>query len=129
VLLLAAVRRLLMACSALRTNLTVRELAAVVGLSKSTVHRIVAALTPGLAALGRPPADRDRRGCSGPSHPVFRGNRIVRDRDWRRHRRCRVRVEHTLARLKDWRVLRDHRRPVATSQRPWPPSPSFTTSS
>ena len=42
--------------------------------------------------------------------PVFRHNRIVRDRAWRRHRRRRARVEHTLARLKDWRVLRDHRR-------------------
>jgi hypothetical protein len=48
------------ACSALRTN-TVRELAAVVGLSKSTVHRIVAALTPRLAALAHPPPRRDRR--------------------------------------------------------------------
>jgi hypothetical protein len=178
------------ACSALRTNLTVRELAAVVGLSKSTVHRIVAALTPRLATLARPPTHRDRRetwivdgtliptrdhacaarsknyrwscnaqvlvrwrdrrvvatAAGGPGNrndtvhfrgsevetlclehhrvladggyrgvpglriPVFRGNRIVRDRAWRRHRRRRARVEHTLARLKNWRVLRDHRR-------------------
>jgi len=54
-------RRLLVACVALRTNLTMRELAAVVGLSKSTVHRIVEALTPALAGLARPPVRRDRR--------------------------------------------------------------------
>lgn len=42
--------------------------------------------------------------------PIFRGNRIVRDRRWRRHRKRRARVEHAIARLKDWRILRDHRR-------------------
>jgi hypothetical protein len=183
-------RRLLVACSALSTNLTFRELAAVVGLSKSTVHRIVAAFTPILAELARSPAHRDRRetwivdgtliptrdharaarsknyrwscnaqvlvrwrdrrviatSAGGPGNrndpirfrgsdvetlclehrrvladggyrgvpglriPVFRSNRIVRDRAWRRHRRRRARVEHTLARSKDWRGLRDHRR-------------------
>jgi hypothetical protein len=41
---------------------------------------------------------------------VFARNRIVRDAAWRRHRRKRARVEHAIARLKDWRVLRDHRR-------------------
>ena len=41
---------------------------------------------------------------------MFRNNRIVRDRAWRRHRRRRARVEHAIARLKDWRILRDHRR-------------------
>jgi hypothetical protein len=47
------------ACPALRTNLTIRELAAVTRLSKSTVHRIVAVMTSRLAALDRaPPADR-----------------------------------------------------------------------
>jgi len=40
----------------------------------------------------------------------FRRNRIVRDRAWRRHRRRRARVEHAIARLETWRVLRDHRR-------------------
>src|ERR1044071_10411994 len=42
--------------------------------------------------------------------PTFRGNRILRDRAWRRHRRRRARVEHAIARLKNWRILRDHRR-------------------
>ena len=181
--------RVLIACVALRTNLTVRELAAVVGISKSTAHRILAAVTPHLATLlGPPPSDRrgswvldgtliptrdhrraarsknyrwscnaqvlirrrDRRalaiGTGGPGNrnntvhyrgsvieglsqqhrhvladggyrgvrelvtPRFRGRRILRDRAWRSHRRRRARVEHVLARLKDWRVLRDHRR-------------------
>lgn len=182
--------RLLVACVALRTHLTMRELAAVVGFSKSTVHRVVAVFTPRLAGLARPPVRRDRRetwivdgtliptrdhasaarsknyrwscnaqvlvqwrdrrvvatsaggpgnrndplhfrdsevealclehrrvladggyrGVAGLRIPVFRSNRIVRDRAWRRHRRRRARVEHVLARLKDWRVLRDHRR-------------------
>ena len=30
--------------------------------------------------------------------PIFRGNRIVRDRRWRQHRRRRARVEHAIAR-------------------------------
>lgn len=51
--------RVLVACTALRTNLTLRELAAVLGISKSTVHRIVASVIPQLAALlVDPPLDR-----------------------------------------------------------------------
>jgi hypothetical protein len=55
-------------------------------------------------------ADGGYRGVSELVIPVFRSNRIVRDRRWRCHRRRRARVEHAIARLKDWRVLRDHRR-------------------
>ena len=55
-------------------------------------------------------ADGGYRGVPELITPVFQRNRIVRDRAWRRHRRRRARVEHALARLKDWRVLRDHRR-------------------
>jgi hypothetical protein len=55
-------------------------------------------------------ADGGYRGIAELVTPVFRGNRIVRDRAWRRHRRRRARIEHTIARLKNWRVLRDHRR-------------------
>ena len=44
------VTRASLTCIALRTNLTVRELAAVTRISKSTVHRIIAAITPQLAA-------------------------------------------------------------------------------
>lgn len=55
-------------------------------------------------------ADGGYRGIAELCTPRFRGNRIVRDAAWRRHRKRRARVEHALARLKDWRVLRDHRR-------------------
>lgn len=183
-------RRVLVTCVALRTNLTVRELAAVFAISKSQAHRILADLTPRLAALldqtviwdrrwswivdgtliptrdhhraaksknyrwscnaqilirrsdlrviavtaagpgnrndvvhyrstpietlcqrhGRVIADGGYRGVRELRTPVFRGRRILRDRRWRRHRKRRARVEHAIARLKDWRVLRDHRR-------------------
>src|SRR4030095_16195895 len=166
--------RVLVACATLRTNLTMRELAAVFAISKSQVHRIVADLTPRLAALLDEPGHRDQRStwivdgtliptrdhraaaksknyrwsCNahvlvrrcdlrviaiaggGPGHrndpvhyrgspseslcrshgrvladggyrgipelvtPVFRSNRIVRDRAWRQHRKRRARVEH-----------------------------------
>ena len=43
-------QRVLIACVAFRTNLTLRELAAVFGTSCSTVHRVVVAMTPRLAA-------------------------------------------------------------------------------
>jgi DNA-binding IclR family transcriptional regulator len=36
----------LVACAALRTNLTMRELAAVFRISKSAAHRIVTTMTP-----------------------------------------------------------------------------------
>ena len=45
--------RVLLTCIALRTNLTVRELAAVTRISKSTVHRIIAAVTPQLFLANR----------------------------------------------------------------------------
>jgi hypothetical protein len=183
--------RVLIACAALRTNLTYRELAAVFRISKSAAHRIVATMTPRLAAIARPSQpSMDRRwswvvdgtlvptrdhayaarsknyrwscnaqilvrrrdlriiasAAGGPGNrndsvhyrgslvetlcrqhgrvladggyrgvpelmtPTFHGRRIVRDAAWRRHRRRRARVEHAIARLKDWRVLRDHRR-------------------
>src|SRR5262249_6822717 len=52
--------RVLIACTALRTNLTVRELAAVFQISKSATHRIVAAITRRLAEL-TDPSRPDRR--------------------------------------------------------------------
>jgi hypothetical protein len=181
--------RVLLACIALRTNLTMRELAVLFATSSSTAHRVVVAMTPRLAA-GAAAVHRDRRwawvvdgtliptrdhrraaksknyrwscnaqilvrrcdllviaiAAGGPGNrndpvhyrgstveawcrrhgrvladggyrgvpelvtPQFRRNRIVRDHRWRRHRRRRARVEHAIARLKNWRVLRDHRR-------------------
>ena len=182
--------RVLIACVALRTNLTIRELAVVFQISKSAAHRMVATITPKLCALASEFACRDRRwswivdgtliptrdhsraaksknyrySCNAqilirrrdlqvvatsvggpgnrndPMHyrgssieglcrahgrvladggyrgvpelvtPRFRGRRTLRDGSWRRHRRRRARVEHAIARLKVWRVLRDHRR-------------------
>jgi hypothetical protein len=43
--------RVLITCAALRTNLTVRELAAVFQISKSAAHRVMTSLTPRLGAL------------------------------------------------------------------------------
>jgi hypothetical protein len=100
----------LITCAALRTNLTIREIAASFAISKSAAHRIVATMTPRLATLGRVLADGGYRGVPALVTPAFRGRRILRDRAWRRHRRRRARVEHAIARLKNWRVLRDHRR-------------------
>ena len=45
-------QHILITCAALRTNLTVRELAASFAISKSAAHRIVSTMTPRLAALG-----------------------------------------------------------------------------
>ena len=55
-------------------------------------------------------ADGGYRGQRHLVIPRFRGRRIIRDRVWRRHSNRRARIEHTIARLKCWRVLRDHRR-------------------
>lgn len=54
-------RRLTLVCTSLRTNLTLRELAAVFDISKSQVHRIVADLVPRLAALLPSRIDPDHR--------------------------------------------------------------------
>ncbi|MBA2543389.1 MAG: transposase family protein [Deltaproteobacteria bacterium] len=53
-------QRVVIACVALRTNLTIRELAAVFGISKSAAHRMVARCTAQLAR-GAASAPRDRR--------------------------------------------------------------------
>lgn len=183
--------RVLLVTTALRTNLTERQLAAIFGVSQSQVDRVVRDLTPQLAAmLGPAPTDRrelwvvdgtmvpvedhrrsavsknyrrssviqlitrrrDRRivavGEAWPGNrndaPVFRetlgrdpavarhprligdggyrgvagvcaprrgpDGRIVRDAAHRRFQRRRATVEHVIARLKDWEVLRRCRR-------------------
>ena len=55
-------------------------------------------------------ADGGYRGIRELVTPRFHGRRILRNRTWRIHRRRRARVEHAIARLKNWRSLRDHRR-------------------
>lgn len=59
---------------------------------------------------GRVYADGGYRGIPELHTPTFAGGRIVRDTVWRRHRRRRARTEHCITRLKDWQILRDHRR-------------------
>jgi hypothetical protein len=56
-------KRLVIACTALRTNLTIRELGALFHASRSQVHRILCHLVPRLASLLGIGVDRDRR-CS-----------------------------------------------------------------
>jgi hypothetical protein len=181
--------RLRLVCWALRTNLTVRELACLFRVSKSQAHRVLASLVTRISALnvdqrldrrwslavdgtlvptrdhaaaaksknyrwscnlqvlirrrdlrvlavdgggpgnrndpvhyrgslveqrcqehGRVLADGGYRGVPELVTPTFRKNRILRNKAWRRHRRRRARVEHAIARLKEWRVLRDFRR-------------------
>jgi hypothetical protein len=54
-------QRVLIACAALRTNLTIRELAACFAISKSTAHRIASTMTPRLAGLESQNRPTDRR--------------------------------------------------------------------
>lgn len=55
-------RRVVITCTSLRTNLTVRELAAVFGISRAQAHRIVCDIVARMAALALPVlADLDRR--------------------------------------------------------------------
>ena len=183
-------RRIEIACTSLRTNLTVRELAAVYAISRSMAHRIVVDMTARLASRLPATVEADRRrswivdgtlvptrdhrhaaksknyrySCNaqilvrrtdlhviaafvgGPGNrndpvhyrgseierlcklhgrvladggyrglpelitPVFHKRHILRNARWRRHRKRRARVEHAIARLKDWRILRDYRR-------------------
>jgi hypothetical protein len=63
---------------------------------------------------GRVLADGGYRGIAELRTPRFAHNRIVRDRRWRHHCRRRARIDHVLARMKDWRALRDYRRHAAT---------------
>jgi len=59
-------QRVLLACAALRTNLTIRELAACFAISKSAAHRIVSTMTPGSpGSMRTPPHGTDaNRGSS-----------------------------------------------------------------
>jgi hypothetical protein len=54
-------QRVLIVCTALRTSLTFRELAAVFDISKSAAHRVTAILVPQLAALAAADGRHDRR--------------------------------------------------------------------
>jgi hypothetical protein len=78
------------------------------------VHYRGSAIEALCRAHGRVLADGGYRGIAELRTPRFKSNRILRDRRWRRHRKRRARIEHVLARLKDWRALRDYRRSATT---------------
>lgn len=80
------------------------------GNRNDVVHYRTSHLPPLTERHGRVLADGGYRGVSELVTPTFEGRRMVRDRTWRTHRRRRARAEHAIARLKDWHVLRDHRR-------------------
>lgn len=182
--------RLLLFCVGLRTNLTTRQLAALLDISQSSVDRINHLFTPVLAELLAPdpasppgmaiidgtlipvhdhtrsavsknyrgsactqilvhrssrrvlaveecwPGNRNdivvARGTMTEHLAIVRGpilgdgayrslpgvitprrdtsGRIIRDHHWERHKRMRATVEHVIARLKDWQILRQCRR-------------------
>jgi hypothetical protein len=67
----------------------------------------VAQLFDGRVVLG----DRGYRGITSITTPRRdHTGRIIRDDHYRAHRRIRARVEHVIARLKDWQMLRQSRR-------------------
>jgi len=72
--------------------------------SRATVAHL---LTGQRAILG----DGGYRGIPTITAPARdRSGRIIRDDNYRAHRRIRARVEHVLARLKDWQILPSCRR-------------------
>jgi hypothetical protein len=80
------------------------------GNRNDTIHYRCSPIRAMCQAHGRVLADGGYRGISELVTPRFVGNRILRDARWRRHRHRRAKVEHAIARLKTWRILRDHRR-------------------
>jgi len=55
--------------------------------------------------------DRGYRGIPTITSPQRdHSGRIIHDAHYRKHRRIRARVEHVIARLKDWQILRQCRR-------------------
>src|SRR5665647_3814280 len=57
--------------------------------------------------------DGGYRGVDGVRSPRRgKDRRIIRDRAYKRFARRRAVAEHTLARLKDWQILRQHRMPA-----------------
>jgi hypothetical protein len=55
--------------------------------------------------------DRGYRGITTTTTPRRdKTGRIIRDDRYQAHRRIRARVEHVIARLKDWQILRQCRR-------------------
>ena len=79
-------RRVLLACAAVRTNLTIRELAVTFGISRSAVHRIIVTMTPQIAELEIEPYLRDRRESwvvDGTLVPMRDHSRAARSKNYR----------------------------------------------
>ena len=96
-------QRILITCAALRTNLTVRELAASFAISKSAAHRIVSTTTSRLAALSTQNAPSDRRESwvvDGTLIPTRDHRRATRSKNYRYS--CNAQV---LIRRRDLRVV------------------------
>ncbi|MFE7353344.1 transposase family protein [Streptomyces sp. NPDC057543] len=101
-----------------RTNLTLRQVAPLFGVSKSAADRILDHLAPfpAISPPRRPRRDtvhivdgtlvpnRDRSPASTGPAAAHRPSPTAAV-----HRRARARVEHALSRLKNWKVLRDRR--------------------
>ena len=70
-------------------------------------RQTVAHLLDGRVVLG----DGGYRGIASITTPPRNNTgRIIQDDHYREHRRIRARVEHVIARLKDWQILRQCRR-------------------
>ena len=94
-----------------RTDLTIVAIAGGgPGNRNDVVHYRDSHLPSLIKSHGRVLADGGYRGIPELHPPRFEGNRIARDHSSRSHRRRRARAEHAIARLKDWQMLRDHRR-------------------
>jgi len=96
-------QRVLIACAALRTNLTIRELAAAFAISKSTAHRIVSTMTLQIATLTGANAPRDRRESwvvDGTLIPTRDHSRAARSKNYRWS--CNAQI---LARRRDLRIV------------------------
>jgi len=81
----SVVQRVLLTCVALRTNLTVRELAALARISKSTAHRTIATMKRRLAACTTSPLHDHRFswGLDGTLVPTRDHRRAAKSKNYR----------------------------------------------
>lgn len=117
--------RVLLGAAYWRINLTLRQLAPLFGVSKSSADRIINHLGPLLALRprkrwcgGRRREHHDDRRRRLPGTGLLVPHRRERGQDelpaWQEehnafHRKIRARIEHAFARMKSWKILRDCR--------------------
>jgi hypothetical protein len=110
--------RVLLVAAYWRTNLTLRQLAPLFGVSKSAADRIINHLVPSLALQQRKRFRKDTvlivDGTLIPTrdHTVAEQSKNYRYSTNHQvviHRKVRARVEHAFARMKNWKILRDCR--------------------